>query len=78
MIYLLIPHEGKTIRIFTTYAGAEQAILRSARGFEREGHDPDWCILIAYDGTDELYPMFVYSLVGSSHLAREDFPSPSP
>jgi hypothetical protein len=78
MIYILFPHDSKNFRIFTNYTAAEQAILRSAKGFEREGHDPDWCILIAYEGIDELYPVFVYNLVGSNYLVREEVPSPSP
>lgn len=82
MLYALIPcgwaagREGP--RYFTSYSSVEQAALTAARGFESMNLDPEWCTIIAYDGTDELYPVFLYTLIGSSHLSREPFPSPSP
>jgi hypothetical protein len=80
MIYILIPFRAQSyeaFRVFTTYTAAEQAALVAARGFEQTGFDPEWCSIIAYEGQDELYPMFIYTLVGSSHLRRDRLPTPS-
>jgi hypothetical protein len=80
MLYVLIPHSApswESFRLFTTYAAVEQAALRAAQGFERTGFDPDWCSIIAYEGQDELDPIFLYTLVGSTHLHRERYPTPS-
>lgn len=81
MIYLLIPHRAATtddVRLFATYGAAEQVILTAARDYARKGHHYDWCNLIAYDGIDELRPVFVYTVSTPNHLHRERFPSPSP
>lgn len=81
MLYVVIPHTAtnwETVRIFTNYAAAEQSVLLAAKGFEREGYSPDWCTLIAYDGIDELLPVFVYFITDSRHLHRAPWPSPLP
>lgn len=81
MIYVLIPHSASVMedhRLFTSYAIVEHVAINIARSIEKEGHNPDWCIVIGYEGTDELYPTFLYTLVGSSHLRREKYPTPSP
>jgi hypothetical protein len=80
MIYVLIPHTARTYedyRLFTTFAMAEQQIFMVAGAYEREGRDPDWCCLIAYDGVDEVQPVFLYSVIASDRLHREPYPSPS-
>ena len=80
-LYVLIPHTARVpeqYRLFTSYSAVEQAALTAARDFERTGRDPDWCSILAYDGQDELYLVFVYTLVGSVHLRRESVPTPSP
>ncbi len=80
MIYVLIPHAARSYqdyRLFTTFAMAEQQIFLVARGYEREGRDPDWCSLIAYEGVDELQPVFLYSVIAYDRLHRESYPSPS-
>ena len=81
MIYIIVPHNVNTwenLRIFMNYSAAEQAVLNSARGFLREGRNPDWCYLVAYDGADEVYPVFLYVLEGARHLKRYPYPTPSP
>lgn len=81
MLYVLIPHRAtrfEEFRYFSSFAAVEQAAILAARGFEKEGHDPDWCCILAYEGMDELSPMFFYRLVGSTRLVREKWPSPSP
>ena len=81
MLYALIPHAARShedFRYFANFAMAEQAVFLAAQGYERTGHDPDWCILIAYDGVDELRPVFLYSVIASDRLRRDPYPSPSP
>ena len=80
MIYVIIPHIDhiwEHCRVFTNFSAAEQAVLRAAYGYLREGRSPDWCVLVGYDGTDELLPVFLYS-VENMRLVRETFPTPSP
>ena len=80
MLYILIPHNAgsyEDFRMFTSFASAEQQIFLAARGYELLGEDPDWCCLVGYEGTDELRPVFLYTLVGPSHLRRDPYPSPS-
>jgi hypothetical protein len=81
MIYVIFPHDDLTwnsARLFTSYSAMEQAVLIAARGFKREGYDPDWCFIVAYDGVDELHPIFLYTIVNGIRLQRQAFPSPSP
>jgi hypothetical protein len=81
MLYMLIPHTAKSyedFHLFTTFAMAEQQVFLTARAYERTGQDPDWCYLIAYEGTDELRPVFLYSVLTSDRLRRDPYPSPSP
>lgn len=81
MLYMLIPHFARTwedYRFFTTYAAMESRALDVAKSLEANNDNPDWCIVLGYDGTDEIYPTFLYSLVGSRHLHREPYPTPSP
>lgn len=80
MIYVLIPHAARMwmhMRIFMTYAAAEHTALTVARALAREGKATDWCEIIAYEGLDEVLPRFVYTLVGTDRLHREDWPTPS-
>lgn len=80
MIYVVIPHAHQIwedCRMFTTFAAAEQMVLRVARGYLRERGNPDWCVLVGYEGTDELVPTFLYT-IQNMRLIRETFPTPSP
>jgi hypothetical protein len=81
MLYLLIPHKAESqeeFRFFTSFGVAEQVLFTASRGYAAQGGDPDWCVLIAYDGTDELLPVFSFSYVAPGRLHRERIPSPSP
>ena len=81
MLFVVIPHEERSyedFRYFSTFSSAEQAVLVAAKGFRRLGQNPDWCILIAYDGIDELHPVFLYTITPMIQLYREPYPSPSP
>lgn len=75
MIYLIIPHPSTgytTTRFFASYSAAEQCVLFVAKKCKDSGYDPDWCILVAYDGTDELLPVFTYT-IGDGYLHREPY-----
>lgn len=81
MIYVLVPHRAQSradVRYFTTFACAEQAVFLAAQGYASQGEDPDWCTLTAYEGVDELHPVFLYTLIAPGRLHREPYPSPSP
>lgn len=81
MLYIIVPHTTSTwenLRIFTSFSAAESAIFIAARGYLKEGHDPDWCYLVAYDGTDELFPVYLYTIVAPDRLRRYPYPNPSP
>ncbi len=80
-IYVLIPHQWKSwddVSIFGSFAAVEQTALIGAQRRNIEGEDPDWCCIIAYDGDDELYPVFLYTVRSPTHLHREPWAIPSP
>lgn len=70
MIYVLVPHTAGKHRYFTTYAAAEQAVIGMARALKDHNVDSNWCRLFAYDGVEELVPVFVYTLVDDAYLHR--------
>lgn len=79
-VYVLVPHEWhvwEDVSFFSSFALVEQTALSGARRRINEGTDPDWCCILAYDGQDELYPIFVYTIVGD-RLHRETWAIPSP
>lgn len=81
MLYVLIPHMAESwehFRMFSSYSAVEQIALHVARERASKGHDPDWCSIIGYNsGIDEYHPVFLYTIVGMTHLQRERLPTPS-
>ncbi len=80
-IYVVVPYEQHTwadMMVFATYSAAEQCMLRTAQVLDDNDRDFHWCSMIAYDGQDELYPVFLYTLATLDRLHREPFPTPSP
>ncbi len=80
-IYIVLPfpeHTWADIMVFTTYSAAEQAILRTARALDDNDQEYHWCSMVAYDGQDELYPVFLYTISTLDRLHREPYPTPSP
>lgn len=79
MIYLLWLTGGDMtdVRVFTSYAHVEQEALRMARLRKDWGVSPDWCTIRAYEGTDELTPVWGYYVHSSMSLVRYAL-SPSP
>lgn len=81
MIYIVLPHENHTwadMHVFTSFSAAEQCVLRSATILADAGHDFNWCTMVAYEGQDELVPIFLYRIVSPKQLRREPYPTPSP
>lgn len=79
MLYVLFPHGGERddIRVFATYAIIEQEVIRMATLRKSWGVNPDWCLVIAYDGVDELVPIWGYYVTSSMLLGRYAI-NPSP
>ena len=80
MIYIIVPHVKTSwddVRVFTSYSAAEQAVLTAAKGFAAAGYEPDWCLLVAYEGVDELRPVFLFT-ISDGWLYRQPYPTPSP
>ena len=53
MIYMLVPQGGaewEDVRLFTTFSSAEDAMKRVKN-----------CFTVAFDGLDELKPVYLYS-----------------
>lgn len=76
MIYVLMPHRATAwgqFRVFSSYSMAEQVILTTAKTLAKSGQSPDWCVLVSYDGVDELVPIFSYTVVGD-RLRRSSSP----
>lgn len=79
-LYVIVPHRWNTwddVTMFTTFSAVEQVALAFANRRIASGEDPDWCQIVAYDGQDELYPVFLYRFFGN-RLHREPWPTPSP
>lgn len=56
MIYVLIPiwAEWQDIRLFATYSAMEAEVLDKAKYRKDRGVEPDWCFVMAFEGSDEL------------------------
>lgn len=66
MLYLLVPTgnpEWESMRLFTSFAAVEQVAVREAVRRKQERILDAWCFVIAYDGTDELRPLWGYYLI---------------
>jgi hypothetical protein len=75
MIYVLIPiwAEWHDMRLFSTYAAMEVEVLEKARYRKERSVDPDWCFVIAFDGSDELKPVWNY-YINKRSLRLDRFP----
>jgi hypothetical protein len=66
---MLIPRGGaewEDTRLFSSFSAVEQAM--------KKGHY-DWCFAIAFDGIDELLPVYLYHFKNGA-IVREPIPSP--
>lgn len=64
MIYMLVPiwAEFHDIRLFTTYSAMEDVVLKFARSRKERNVPVEWCIVLAFDGGDELDPVWNYHI----------------
>lgn len=79
MIYILYMTGGDLtdVRVFTSFSHMEQEVLRMARLRQSWGSTPDWCTVHAYEGVDELVPVWGYYVHSTLSLVRYAL-SPSP
>ena len=72
MLYLLVPTgnaEWEDMRIFTTFSAVEQVVETGIHQCRAAGLSDRWCFVIAYDGTDELHPIWGY-VIYDGYLQR--------
>ena len=72
MIYLLVPTgnaEWDDMRLFTSFSRVEQVVAKGMAERKAQRADERWCFVIAYDGTDELYPVWGY-VIYDGYLQR--------
>ncbi len=72
MIYLLVPTgnpEWDDMRIFTSFSLVEQVVATGIDERKKRGQSERWCFVIAYDGTDELRPLWGY-MIYEGYLQR--------
>lgn len=78
-VYILVPHTWQMwddVSLFSSFAAVEQVALTAATYRVARGENPDWCCILAYDGGDQMYPVFVYTIEGN-RLHREPWAIPS-
>lgn len=72
MLYLLVPTgspEWDDMRIFTTFSAVEQVVDKGIAERRKQRQNERWCFVIAYDGTDELVPVWGY-MIYDGYLQR--------
>jgi hypothetical protein len=65
MIYLLVPTgnpEWDDMRLFTTFSAIEQVVAKGIEERRERRENERWCFVIAYDGEDELRPLWGYTI----------------
>ncbi len=72
MIYLLVPTghpDWDDMRIFTSFSMVEQVVAKGIEDRRKAGQSERWCFVIAYNGTDELHPLWGY-MIYDGYLQR--------
>lgn len=72
MIYLLIPRgdsDWKDMRMFTSFSSVEQVVDAGIKDRAARNVDTRWCFVVAYEGTDELSPVWGY-MIYEGYLQR--------
>ncbi len=78
MIFMLVPtgnSEWMDMRHFTSYSALEQVMKQGIKERLASRKYPQWCFGIAYEGTDELYPVFEFHITDQGDIQRT-IPSP--
>lgn len=66
MLYLLVPTgnpEWEDMRLFTSFSAVEQVAVTEATRRKQQRILDAWCFVVAYEGTDELRPVWGYYLI---------------
>jgi len=72
MIYLLVPTghpEWDDMRVFTSFSAVEQVVAKGIAERRARGQSDRWCFVIAYEGTDEVHPVWGY-MIYEGYLQR--------
>ncbi len=72
MIYLLVPTgspEWDDMRMFTSFSAVEQVVYQGIEERKARRENERWCFVIAYDGTDEVFPVWGY-MIYDGYLQR--------
>ena len=73
MIYMLIPTGGaewEDMRLFSEFSAVEQVMKRGINERRLRKKHLEWCFVIAYDGTDELKPVFEFHITQIGDIIR--------
>lgn len=73
MIYMLVPTGGaewEDMRLFTEFSAVEQVMRRGINQRRLKNKYIEWCFVIAYDGTDELKPVFEFHITENGDIIR--------
>lgn len=65
MIYLLVPVDTPVwtkMRLFSSFSSLEQVVATELNERRSRGESDQWCFVIAYEGTDELSPLWGYTI----------------
>ncbi len=72
MIYQLVPtgnSEWDDMRMFSSFAAVEQVVNKGINERKARRENERWCFVIAYDGADELFPIWAY-IIYEGYLQR--------
>ncbi len=72
MIYLLVPTgnpDWDDMRLFSSFSMVEQVVAKGIEDCRKCGRSERWCFVIAYDGVDELRPLWGY-MIYEGYLQR--------
>ncbi len=73
LMYSVVPHNGSEIRFFMSFSEVEQLVRCHAMERVDAGFPADWCKVLAYEGVDELFPIFLYTIANEHILIRTPF-----
>lgn len=72
MLYLLVPTgnpEWDDMRLFSTFSAVERVVNNEIAARKSKGQSERWCFVIAYEGGEELAPVWGY-MIYEGYLQR--------
>lgn len=73
MIFLLVPTgnaEWSDMRMFTSYSSVEQVMKQGIQQCRNKKRFVQWCFVVAYEGGDEVYPVFEFHITETGDIIR--------